>query len=157
MPPNPTELLGSRSMADLLDKLAADADIILVDSPPVLSIADTAAMTSWVDGILFVVASGETRPDIAQQALLSLNQVGANIIGAVINGVPSQMGAYDNYYRDYSTPEAEEKKSRRINLGRVITPVREWFHNIFTRPNFLGWFQNKEFLPSLRGWFQNRR
>jgi capsular exopolysaccharide synthesis family protein len=156
MPPNPTELLGSRNMADLLEKLAEDADIILVDSPPVLSIADTAAMTSWVDGVLFVVESGETRPDLAQQALISLNQVGANIIGAILNGAPSQMGPYDNY-QDYSTPEPEMNKGRRVNLGRTFNSVREWFQNKYHRPAFFGWFQNKEFLPSLRGWFQNRR
>jgi non-specific protein-tyrosine kinase len=155
-PPNPTELLGSKNMAELLEKLAADADIVLVDSPPVLSIADTAAMTSWVDGVLFVVASGVTRPETAQQALSSLNQVGANMVGAVINAVPPQMGPYNNYYQDYSTSVPEGEKSPR-RWRRILPPAWEWLQSKYNRTAFFGWFQNKEFLPSLRGWFQNRR
>jgi non-specific protein-tyrosine kinase len=137
MPPNPTELLGSRTMAELLEKLAADADLILVDSPPVLSIADTGALTSWVDGVLFVVASGETRAETAQQALSRLNQVGANMVGAVLNATPPQKGPYNNYYQDFSTSVPEGEKSPR-RWRRIFPHAWERLQSKFNRTAFFG-------------------
>jgi non-specific protein-tyrosine kinase len=97
-PPNPAEMLGSQRMAGLLAKLQERADVVLVDSPPVLPVADAAVLAPQVDGVLLVVEAGRTRRGAAQRAVEGLHKVGANVIGAVINGVPRGRGAYYYYY-----------------------------------------------------------
>ena len=156
LPPNPTELLGSHAMAEMLAELAADADIILIDSPPVLSIADTAALVSWVDGVIFVVESGATRPVTAQQALSNLKQVGANIVGAVLNSVPPKLSPY-NYYQDPSTTESNGGTRNWLSRNKIITPAQEWIKNRNNGQSFFERIQIKELIPSIRGWFQSRR
>jgi non-specific protein-tyrosine kinase len=99
LPPNPAELLGSLRMQSLLDELTAQGDIVLIDSPPVLPVTDAAVLAQYVDGVLLVIDAGRTRLDAARQALQSLRQVGANVLGAVLNGVPERRGAYRYYYR----------------------------------------------------------
>jgi Mrp family chromosome partitioning ATPase len=142
-------------MAEMLAELSADVDIILIDSPPVLSIADTTALVSWVDGVIFVVESGETRLQSAQQALSNLRQVGANIVGAVLNSVPPDRSPY-NYYQSIETPESGEGEKDRFLRGKVLNSTLGWLNNRNGRSIF-AWFQNKEFLPAIRSWFQSRR
>ena len=151
LPPNPTELLGSHAMAEMLADLSANADIILIDSPPVLSIADTAALVSWVDGVIFVVESGATRLQSAQQAISNLRQVGANIVGAVLNSVPPKLSPY-NYYQTETQPEIEGGKTSRIRNGKIFSATQGWISGRNIRSIF-GWIQ----IPSIRGWFQSRR
>jgi succinoglycan biosynthesis transport protein ExoP len=157
LPPNPTELLGSQSMAKLLEKLAADVDMILLDSPPVLSIADTAALTSWVDGVLFVVESGVTRPGDAKQALSNLHQVGANIIGAVLNAVPDRLGPYHYYYQDLATSTPAEEKRQQTRFGKIMPSALGWLQSKNGLSNFFERFQNKDIFPTIRSWLKNRR
>ncbi len=156
LPPNPTELLGSRSMEKLINHLPADTDLILIDSPPVLNIADTAALTSWVDGVLLVLAAGNTKPAAAQQALANLQHVGATMVGAVLNAVSNQIGTY-NYYQEFSTPGSDIHGRRQYRWGKSILSVREWVQSKNILPSFLGWFQIKEIMPSIRGWIQSKR
>ncbi len=155
LPPNPTELLGSQAMAEMLADLSADADMILIDSPPVLSIADTTALVSWVDGVIFVIESGVTRPQAAQQALSNLRQVGANIVGAVLNNVPPQQSPYNYYHREdlFESEGAEITQTRR---GKVLDSAFGWVNNRNGR-SIIERFQIRQLLPSIRGWFQNRR
>ncbi len=155
LPPNPTELLGSHAMAEMLADLSADADIILIDSPPVLSIADTAALVSWVDGVVLVFQSGTTKLQSAQQALSNLRQVGANIVGAVLNSVPPKLSPY-NYYQSESPPEQEGIKGEQFRRGKGFNAAQGLLKNKKNRALF-EWFQNREFFPSIRGWIQNRR
>jgi capsular exopolysaccharide synthesis family protein len=156
LPPNPSELLGSRSMEELINHLPADTDLILIDSPPVLNIADTAALTSLVDGVLLVLAAGNTSTTAAQQALANLQHVGANMVGVVLNAVSTQIGPY-NYYQEVSTPDSDGHGSRQYRRGKLISPAREWVQSKNILPSFLGWFQNIEIMPSIRGWFQSKR
>jgi len=102
LPPNPAEMLGSERMRRLLDALAQEVDVVLIDSPPVLPVTDAAVLAPAVDGVLLVVEAGETRREMARRAVESLRQVGANLIGVVINGVGSgKRGYYYYYYRYY--------------------------------------------------------
>ncbi len=156
LPPNPTELLGSRSMEELINHLPADTDLILIDSPPVLNIADTAALTSWVDGVLLVLAAGNTSTTAAQQALANLQHVGANMVGVVLNAVSTQIGPY-NYYQEVSTPDSDGHGSRQYRRGKLISSAREWVQSKNILPSFLGWFRTIEIMPSIRGWFQSKR
>jgi len=74
-PPNPAELLGSRRMRELLDHLAGQADVVLIDSPPLLAVTDAALLAQLVDGVLLVVESGKTRREMALDAIARLQQV----------------------------------------------------------------------------------
>ncbi len=117
LPPNPAELLGSQRMGELLEHLSAEADVVLVDSPPVLPVADTVVLGAQVDGVILVIDVGQTRRGFAQQAVENLRQVDANVIGVVLNRVPTSGGYYYYYYRDDDYTNGNGKKRRRWQLG----------------------------------------
>ena len=98
-PPNPVELLGSQRMRELREELRKSFDVIVMDSPPVLIGADAAVLGQIADGVLLVVNAGKTRREMAREAVERLRQVGANVIGVVLNRVPTRRGRYYYYYR----------------------------------------------------------
>jgi len=97
LPPNPAELLGSRRMQDILGKLKEHADIVILDSPPVMAVADAVILSSLADAVLTVVRAGKTRREAARQALNALQQVKARVIGVVLNGITKDSNGYYNY------------------------------------------------------------
>jgi capsular exopolysaccharide synthesis family protein len=120
MPPNPVELLGSQRFRRLLATLAQDADVVLIDSPPVLPVTDAVVLAREVDGVLLVVDAGETRREVARRAVGNLQRVGAHLIDVVLNRVPTRRGGdYYHYYQVYY--EDEQKKRKRHRWGRDRT------------------------------------
>jgi len=101
IPPNPSELLGSQRMGQLLDRLTELADVVLLDSPPVLAVTDAAVLSKRIDGLLLVTEAGQTRRDAARQAVLNLQQAGANLLGGVLNRVSHKGRGYYYYYSSY--------------------------------------------------------
>lgn len=103
-PPNPSELLASSHMETLLDKLRGDYDFVLVDAPPLLPVADATGLAPATDGVLMSVRYGSTRKDQLQQAAVTLDRVGADILGLVLNIVPPKADIAAAYGRgqDYS-------------------------------------------------------
>ena len=99
IPPNPSELLGSQRMKQLMNEAASFYDIVLVDTPPTLAVADASILAQVVDGVVIVVGSGEVSRDYVQSAKEQLDKVGANIIGVVLNKV--QMNHKEQYYYYY--------------------------------------------------------
>ena len=97
LPPNPAELLASQKMREILTVVLEQADIVILDTPPVLSVTDAVVLAPAVDGVLLVVKPGTTKQAAFKQALTQLNQVGANLLGVVVNEVGGR-GAYNNYY-----------------------------------------------------------
>jgi receptor protein-tyrosine kinase len=87
-PPNPSELVASASMAELLGKLRASNDFVLVDSPPILPVSDSTGLAVLVDGVLLSVRYGVTRKDQLQQAAATIQRVGARTLGVILNIVP---------------------------------------------------------------------
>ncbi len=87
-PPNPGELLTSSQMVGLLDKLRAANDIVLIDAPPLLPVADAVGLSALADGVLVSVRYGRTRKDQVQQAATTLRRVNAKILGVILNIVP---------------------------------------------------------------------
>jgi receptor protein-tyrosine kinase len=87
-PPNPSGLVASASMAELLGKLRAGNDFVLVDSPPILPVADSTGLAVLVDGVLLSVRYGSTRKDQLQQSATTLQRVGARTLGIILNIVP---------------------------------------------------------------------
>lgn len=92
--PNPTELLSATRTKRLLDSLAAQADVVLLDSPPVLAIADTLEIGRMAAGALLVVEAHRTEVGIAQRAKDALIQNQTRLLGVVVNKVPSTEVAY---------------------------------------------------------------
>ena len=82
---NPTELLGSPATAELLDTLAAQADIVLLDAAPVLPVADTLVVARLATGALLVVEAGRTPAPDAQAARAALERSGVLVLGVVLN------------------------------------------------------------------------
>lgn len=102
IPPNPSELLAGERATEILAALRARADIVLIDSPPVLPVTDAAILSKRVDATLLVVrAGGTTRRQLTRAAEL-LNQVDANVVGTVLGGVSgSDLYGYDRYQDGY--------------------------------------------------------
>jgi protein-tyrosine kinase len=110
IPPNPSELLSSNSMKQLIETIRQDYDIVLIDSPPIGAVTDAAVLSTITDGIILVTASGQVEIDQAQSAKELLQKVNANIIGVVLNKVSrDERGSYYYYY------EEEESKSSKKN------------------------------------------
>lgn len=102
IPPNPSELLASKRMKELLDELRNLYDIIIIDAPPVGVVTDSAILSTIVDGILLVVASGKTDIDGAKRAKQLLENVNARILGVVMTMMPvSKKGYYGYQYYSY--------------------------------------------------------
>ena len=95
---------GSQRFRTLLRELTAVYDVVILDSAPLLAVADSVAMSVAADGVLVVTRAGETRIDEADEALRQLDAVNANVLGAVINDVDNRLPRYGegNYaYRGY--------------------------------------------------------
>jgi Mrp family chromosome partitioning ATPase len=112
-------LLGSRRLRELLGLLTQHVDMVVIDSPPVLPVTDAAVLAQSVDGVLLVVDAGETRRGIAQHAVESLRQVGANVIGVVLNRVPTGKGGYYYYYQDYYGDGGKKRKRKEQERSTV--------------------------------------
>ncbi|MCB0190478.1 MAG: polysaccharide biosynthesis tyrosine autokinase [Anaerolineae bacterium] len=104
VPSNPAELLSSPQMGILLDKLREQADIIIIDSPPLLAVTDASILATQVDGTLFVVESGRVHSRACQRAVGMLAQVGIAPLGVVLNKFTPDQAQDSYYYRYYTSP-----------------------------------------------------
>jgi capsular exopolysaccharide synthesis family protein len=90
LPPNPAELISSERFTRVLAAIGAVADVVLIDAPPVVAVADATILAARVDGVLLVVDSGRTRRDTARRATEQLQRVGARLLGAVLTNVKAE-------------------------------------------------------------------
>lgn len=114
LPPNPSELISSQKMEELIGRLRSDFDMVIFDTPPVIAVTDAAILSTKVDGVLLIVSAGQTNVDAVLRAKSLLENVNARLLGALLNGVDVG-GIYGSYYyyyyhNYYSKPG---KKSRR--------------------------------------------
>ncbi len=98
LPPNPSEVLGSERMRDLMRTLSADATII-IDAPPLLPVTDAAVLGHHADGVMVVASVGKTTIETLNKAMLNLEKANARCLGVVINRVPvrGRGRGYDDY------------------------------------------------------------
>jgi capsular exopolysaccharide synthesis family protein len=99
-PPNPADLLHSERFRQLLRDLSARFDRVVLDSPPLVAVTDSAIISTLVDGTVFVVRAFKTTRALAKQGLRSLRDVDAPVVGAVLNAVDLRKHSY-NYYQYY--------------------------------------------------------
>lgn len=111
IPPNPSELLGSNRMNELLTALSGQYDIIICDSPPLLSVADSLILSKTTEGTIIVTRAGKVTYDEMKRGLKSLYDLKAHVLGIVINALDVKKNDY--YYQRYYnyTYSAEEGKS----------------------------------------------
>lgn len=100
IPPSPTELLSSNRMTQLIDELLTRFDLVLIDSPPVLGLADSPLMAALVDGVVVVIQSDRSRRGSLKASLRRLRTMRTTILGAVLTKFdPTDMGnRYSEYY-----------------------------------------------------------
>ena len=114
IPPNPSELLGSTKMKELVQLLSEHYDIVLIDAPPVNMVTDAAILSTFVDGVILAIASGKTEIEAGKRALKSLEAVNANVLGAVMTMIPvTKKGYYSYHYYSYEEG-VEVKKNRKL-------------------------------------------
>ena len=99
--PNPTELIGSQKMRDLLQQLKSRYDFILIDSPPVMPVSDAVVLSNLVDGVVFVVRGQDTPKNWVKSALSELRGERSKLLGVVLNRVDLRSADYEDYYQSY--------------------------------------------------------
>jgi capsular exopolysaccharide synthesis family protein len=87
LPPNPAELLGSKRMQAVLQRLQQESDLVIFDSPPLLAVADAAVLSSFLDGTIMVIDAAQGRRRNVRTGRETLSRAGATVLGAVLNRV----------------------------------------------------------------------
>lgn len=98
VPPNPSELLGSRKMRAILERAKQQYDLVIFDTPPVLAVTDAQIMADFVDGAMLVVRSKVTELDAATRAVEALKPAKARLLGTVLNDREKKGSNYYYYY-----------------------------------------------------------
>jgi exopolysaccharide transport family protein len=107
VPPNPTELLGSASLREILAALRTHYDWVLIDTPPILAMADTAVLCPLIDGLALVVGAETSSRPAVQRAVDQIQSVNGRLIGVILNKVNFERNSYyygqyyGEYYRSY--------------------------------------------------------
>ena len=109
-PENPLELMQSGKLANLMEQLANGFDWVVIDSPPILPLADTSVWARFADGILLVVRAGRTERQPLQRGLAAIDQ--SRLLGVVVNNCTGH--DEKDYYSRYSA------SCGRIERGKVV-------------------------------------
>jgi len=99
IPSNPSKIINSKAIKDLIAELSQNYDYIFLDAPPVIEVSDPIIIASLSDAVIYTIAYSEIEKDIAKKAVDSLNNVNANIIGAIITKVPLTRENKHYYYK----------------------------------------------------------
>lgn len=132
IPPNPSELLGSRAMKNLLAELSHSA-VVLIDAPPLLPVTDAAVLSRISDGAIVVVRAGRTTQEQLGKSLGNLNRVRGHVLGTILNYVPTTGADAYAYYGTYGSKnqiEAVVPDAKRVGEGfgeRILERARETY------------------------------
>ncbi|TDX42904.1 capsular exopolysaccharide synthesis family protein [Halanaerobium congolense] len=101
IPPNPSEMLNSKKMEDLIKKCKKENAITIIDAPLLLPVTDALLLSQKVDGVIMVAETNQTKKEVFTKGIERLQQVSANILGTILNKYPvnkSSYYTYENYY-----------------------------------------------------------
>jgi non-specific protein-tyrosine kinase len=121
LPPNPSELVGSEKMMEVLRQVRLKTDVVIVDTPPMMAVTDAAVLAPKMDGVILVVRPGVTKLVNTKQTVDQLRRGGANILGIVLNDIEHRRSRYQYYYRGYYSYDSyygEQGDKRRKRRGR---------------------------------------
>jgi capsular exopolysaccharide synthesis family protein len=107
LPPNPSELLGSMKMQELISELRAMYEVVLIDCAPLLPVTDPMVVSRFSDGILLITRAGITTRDHVQASRAACNKAGAKVFGSVLNATPITEGDQPAYYTYYGESESQ--------------------------------------------------
>ncbi|HEX2780544.1 MAG TPA: polysaccharide biosynthesis tyrosine autokinase, partial [Gemmatimonadaceae bacterium] len=124
LPPNPSELLGSVRMHEVLEAARERFDVVLFDSPPLLAVTDAAVLSTMVEGSILVVRMGSTSREAVRRAASHLRAVHSRVLGAVLNDIDLSAGSYYGGYGYYAYAYHPETRSRNGRGHRVRDRVR---------------------------------
>lgn len=115
LPPNPSELLASNSMKQLLERMKENFEMVLFDSPPIIAVTDAAVLSSILDGVILVYRFRQTNRNAAKRAFELMKSVDAPLLGAILNNVQveSMYGSYYYYYHYYYYYGKDKEKRKR--------------------------------------------
>jgi succinoglycan biosynthesis transport protein ExoP len=121
VPPNPAELLGSPSMKHVVEALKSHYDWVLIDTPPILAMADTPVLCPLVEGVILVVGAEVSGRPTLQRAIDQIVNVGGKIVGVVLNKVNLERNSYyyGQYYGEYYRAYYAEGSSRQARAAGV--------------------------------------
>lgn len=113
IPPNPAELLSSERMKAMLQLASEQYDYVLIDSPPLVNVADPVILSTLVDGVVMVIHGGKSSRTAVRRARAELSGVGAKVFGVVLNNLDLRREGYGDYYyyyyNNYSYGQKEAK------------------------------------------------
>lgn len=121
LPPNPSELLGSRHMEELLAELRSAFEVVLVDCAPLLPVTDPMVVSQFTDGVLLIARSGVTTRDQAAAARAACIKAGATVFGAALNASSITENDQSAYYAYYGKPDRAGEAPVDANLDRVLS------------------------------------
>jgi polysaccharide biosynthesis transport protein len=112
IPPNPAEMLDSKEMRKFLLELRDQYDLVIIDSPPIVAVADAEILSSMVDGTLLVVSSETTEVELMRRSVELIRRENTQFLGTVLNNFSYKggYGSYYKYYYYYSSPESKRGK-----------------------------------------------
>ncbi len=99
LPPNPNELLGAKKTEELISAFGKEADVVIIDSPPLLSVSDSVILAAKTEGVVLVFLADKTAKTAGIRASVMLKNAGVNVIGGIINGVKTDKSGYYYYYK----------------------------------------------------------
>ncbi len=120
LPPNPSELLASKMMGQILDRLNQAFDLIVIDTPPVLSVTDAPALAAAMDGVVLVAKPGTTKLGAFQEALEQLRGVNARVLGVVLNDVSPRARRSGYYYNRYYSNDLARPENGRGKRAKAV-------------------------------------
>ncbi|MEW5804524.1 MAG: polysaccharide biosynthesis tyrosine autokinase [bacterium] len=128
-PPNPSELLVSANMKNILDELKKRFDHIIIDSPPLVAVTDSVIISRIVDGIIMVIYGGVTSKDVIMRGKDLLKNVNAPLLGAIINNIDlgkrSYYYYYQYYYYQYYGDDEKKGEKRKRRKKRISSKADE--------------------------------
>ena len=128
-PPNPSELLNSKAMKRLLEEFEGRYGQVIVDSPPMLAVTDSAVLAQHTDGVVLVLRSGETEQRAAERSVEQLRRLNVRVFGAVLNEVATtttEESYYLQYYYAYQPREQDSDERPWVRLRRGFAKARFW-------------------------------
>ena len=122
-PPNPGDFVASPAFTSLIRDLEAEADLVILDAPPVRPVSDALSIGRQVDAVIVVVKAGSTTRDQLIESLDSLRQVGADVIGVCVVGIRLSAAEYSQY--GYTTAKPKRRHGPRAPANQLDgDPVR---------------------------------